>query len=66
MRGQHCPLVHCSPESHGRTLGGGANPPIQKIYKINNGLKLFNTLTIDTSPANRSTFLHKACLRFSL
>ena len=66
IRGQHCPLVHCSPESHGRTLGGGANPFIQKICKINNGCKSFNTRTIGSSPASRSTFLHTTCLRFQL
>ncbi|OAO61995.1 hypothetical protein OO96_24510 [Escherichia coli] len=47
-------------------MGGGANPFIQKICKINNGCKSFNTRTIGSSPASRSTFLHTTCLRFQL
>ncbi|HGV3726444.1 TPA: hypothetical protein ACNG0K_004684, partial [Escherichia coli] len=41
-------------------------PFIQKICKINNGCKSFNTRPIGSSPANRSTFLHTTWLRFQL
>lgn len=47
-------------------MGGDANPLIQKIRKIYNSWKSFNTRTIGSSPANRSTFLHTTCLRFQL
>ena len=46
-------------------MGGGANPLMQKICKIGSNWKSFNTRTIGSSPANRSTFLHTTCLRFS-
>ena len=38
---------------------------MQKICKIGSNWKSFNTRTIGSSPANRSTFLHTTCLRFS-
>ncbi len=46
-------------------MGGGTNPLMQKICKIGSNWKSFNTRTIGSSPANRSTFLHTTCLRFS-
>ncbi|MDY8635370.1 hypothetical protein UY568_21745, partial [Escherichia coli] len=39
---------------------------MQKIRKIDNSWKSFNTRTIGSSPANRSTFLHTTWLRFQL
>ncbi|MFX1095070.1 hypothetical protein ABEM57_20895, partial [Escherichia coli] len=39
---------------------------MQKIRKIDNSWKSFNTRTIGSSPANRSTFLHTTWLRFHL
>ncbi len=47
-------------------MGGGKNPLMQKIRKIDNSWKSFNTRTIGSSPASRSTFLHTTWLRFQL
>ncbi|PND43797.1 hypothetical protein B7440_16515 [Escherichia coli] len=50
---------------HRWSVGGGANPLMLKIRKIDNSWKSFNTRTIGSSPASRSTFLHMTWLRVS-
>ncbi|KHH69001.1 hypothetical protein PU52_15350 [Escherichia coli] len=49
--------------SHRWSVGGGTNSLMQKICKIGSNWKSFNTRTIGSSPASRSTFLHTTCLR---
>ncbi|KIH37263.1 hypothetical protein PD07_04805 [Escherichia coli] len=51
-----------------RALAQGDFCPLALIFcrKIGNGWKSFNTRTIGSSPASRSTFLHTTCLRFQL
>ncbi|MCM4819024.1 hypothetical protein MMS46_28100, partial [Escherichia coli] len=50
------------PEFTDKTLS--RKPGAVQLYKIGNGWKSSNTSTIESSPANRDTFLHTKCRAF--